>query len=88
MYGYTVVCHMAGEPHEQPGIRKERARRADGGEPLYSEDRSVYRNGNSMVVGVTSYAVKTHSLNSGDDVVVETYPAGIWIDLGGGENEG
>jgi len=77
---------MAGKPHERPQIRKERARRADGGEPLNSERRSVHWSGNSLVVGLTSYAVKTHSLDSDDDVVVETYPAGIWIDFDGGRD--
>jgi hypothetical protein len=77
---------MAGRPQNRPTIREERARRADGGEPLNSEQRSVHRNGGSLVIGVTSYAVKTHSLSGGDDVTVETYAEGIWIDLGGDGN--
>jgi hypothetical protein len=32
---------------------------------------------------VTAYAVKTHSLTTDDDVTVETYAEGIWIDLRG-----
>jgi len=77
---------MAGRPQNRPTIRDERARRADGGEPLNSEQRSVHQEGNSLVVGVTAYAVKTHSLSGDDDVTVETYADGIWIDLGGGDD--
>ena len=78
---------MAGRPQNRPTIRDERARRADGGEPLNSEERSVHWDGNSLVVGVTAYAVKTHSLTTDDDVTVETYAEGIWIDLGGGDDD-
>lgn len=74
---------MAGRPQNRPTVREERARRADGGEPLNSEQRSVHWEGNSLVVGLTSYAAKTHSLSDDDDVTVETYAEGIWISLGG-----
>jgi len=76
---------MAGVPEDRPTIRDERARRADGGEPLNSEEMSLCWNGNSLVVGVTSFALKTHRLSDDDDVVVECYQDGIWIGVGGGE---
>ena len=78
---------MAGQPHERPSIQQHRARRADGGEPLNSEVRSIHWDGNSLVVGVTSFAVKTHGLTDDDDAVVETYPDGVWIGLGGSQGE-
>jgi len=78
---------MAGKPQSRPTIRDERARRADGGEPLNSEEMSLRWQGNSLVVGITSYALKTHRLSDDDDVVVECYQDGIWIGVGGGEGD-
>jgi hypothetical protein len=75
---------MAGQPQDRPAIRNERLRRADGGEPLNTEEgRSIRWQGNSLVVGLTSFAVKTHGITDDDEVTVETYPDGIWIDIGG-----
>lgn len=78
---------MATEPHTRSGIRDERARRADGGQPLNSESRTVHWEGNSLVIGLTAYAVKTHDIDAGEKPDVQAYPDGIWIDLRGDENE-
>lgn len=78
---------MGTEPHTQPAIRDQRARRADGGQPLNDEPRQVHRAGNSLVIGLTDYAVKTHDLSTEDALRVEVYPDGIWIDVGGGGDE-
>jgi hypothetical protein len=78
---------MAGKPQDHPMIQNERAKRADGGEPLYDEEMSLYNNGGSVVVGVTSFACKVHSLALGDTVRVETYPDGIWIDVEGADEK-
>jgi hypothetical protein len=79
---------MAGKPQERPEIRKERARRADGGEPLdTSDEMSIRWQGNSLVIGLTNYAVRTHDITADDVACVETYMDGIWIDLGGGGDE-
>jgi hypothetical protein len=76
---------MGTEPHTRPGIREQRAQRADGGEPLDSERMSVNWSGNSLVIPLGSYAVKTHDLTSDDRCAVEVYPDGIWIDTGGSD---
>ncbi len=78
---------MAGQPHQRSDVREYRAHRADGGEPLYSDPRSIAKNGNSLVVGLTDYAVKTHQLRRGQDLTVEVYPDGIWIGVDGGRDE-
>ena len=78
---------MASEPHTQRGIREERARRADGGQPLNSEARTVHPSGNSLVIGLTSFGVKTHNIETGQEPDVEVYPDGIWIDLRGEHDE-
>ena len=78
---------MAGRPQQRPEVREHHARRADGGEPLYSDPRSITQNGNSLVIGLTDYAVKTHSIECGQTPTVEVYPDGIWIDVGGGSDE-
>ena len=77
---------MATEPHNRPSIRAERAKRADGGEPLNDEQRSVMSYGNSLVIGLTDYGVRTHDVDVGQTPSVLVYPDGIWIDFGG-ENE-
>jgi len=78
---------MAGQPQSRPSIRKERARRADGGEPLNSEKMSIRWDGNSLVVGVTAFGSKTHHITAQDEVIVETYRDGIWIDVGASVDE-
>ena len=78
---------MGAEPHTQRGIRQERAKRADGGQPLNSESRTVQRYGNSLVIGLTAYGVKTHGVDEGREPDVQVYPDGIWIDFGGGTDE-
>jgi len=64
---------------------EERARRADGGEPLYDEDMKVQLSGNSLVVGVTSVGCKVHGIQKGDEYVVEVHDDGIWIATGGAD---
>lgn len=78
---------MAGQPQQRPEVREYHNHRADGGEPLYSDSRSIAQNGNSLVIGLTDYAVKTHDLQCGQQPVVEVYPDGIWIGIGGGSDE-
>jgi hypothetical protein len=78
---------MATEPHTRSSIREERARRADGGQPLNTETRTVHREGNSLVIGLTAYAVKTHDIDPGQTPEVVAYPDGIWIDLRGASDE-
>lgn len=77
---------MGAEPHTQRGIRKERAQRADGGQPLNSESRTVQSYGHSLVIGLTAYAAKTHDISAGQEPDVEVYADGIWIDLGGDDD--
>ena len=76
---------MAGTPETNSAIRQERARRADGGEPLHDEQMTIQLSGNSLVIGVTSYAVKTHDIEQGDKPLVQVYPDGIWISTEGHE---
>lgn len=78
---------MGTEPHTQPGIREQRVKRADGGQPLNDEDREVQRSGNSLVIGLTDYGVQTHDLTLDDTLRVAVYPDGIWIDTRGEPNE-
>ncbi|GEM_PF-5930137 len=76
------------EPHCKESIRERHKQRADGGTamPLYGESRTVMAVGNSLAVGLTSYARKTHGVEKGDTVEIETYPEGIWISVGGGDD--
>jgi len=76
---------MGGKPQDQPMIRNERASRADGGEPMYDPEMSLYPNGGSVSVTIPSAARKIHNWECGDDVVVEIYPDGIWIGAGGSD---
>ena len=71
------------QPHCKESIRERHRKRSDAGatKPLYGESRKVIAVGNSLAVGVTSYARKTHSVKKGDEVQIETYPEGIWISL-------
>lgn len=73
---------MAGKPQDNPMIQEERASRADGGQPMYDPDMSMYDNGGSVVVAIPSSARKIHGFEAGDDVTVEIYPDGIWIGAG------
>jgi hypothetical protein len=73
---------MGTEPHTQPGIREQRIKRADGGEPLNDEERQVQRVGNSIMIGLTDYGVQTHDLSASDTLLVAVYPDGIWIQTG------
>lgn len=73
---------MASQPETRPGIRQERARRADDGQPLHSEKRHVLESGHSLVIGVTAFAVKAHQVDKGEEATVEIYPDGVWIDFG------
>ena len=78
---------MGTEPHTQPGIREQRSKRADGGEPLNDEAREVQQSGNSLVIGLTDYGVQTHNVTLDDTLRVAVYPDGIWIDTSGGRDE-
>lgn len=71
---------MAGKPEDRPMVRTARTNDADAGEPIHDEEMSVYDNGGTLVVGVTSFASKLHRLTRDDSVTVEVYENGIWID--------
>ena len=60
-------------------IQHERAKRADGGQPMYDPLMSIYGNGGSVVIGIPSVAQKIHNFRCGDKARVEIYPDGIWI---------
>lgn len=70
---------MAGKPQERPAIQEGRASRADGGEPLYDPELSLYNNNGSVVVAVPPVARNIHGLEIGDTVTVEIYRDGVWI---------
>lgn len=76
---------MAGKPQERPGIQERRASRADGGEPLYDPELSLYNNNGSVVVAIPPSARNIHGLEIGDKVTVEIYRDGIWIGSGGND---
>jgi hypothetical protein len=78
---------MGTQPQNREQIRKRRQQRAADGGRLNSENMSVRWDGDSLVIGLTAYAVKTHDITDDDDLDVETYPEGIWIDLGGVDGE-
>ena len=78
---------MAGKPQCRPDIVDERARRADGGEPLYSDSRLVLESGDSFVVGLTAFGCKVHQIDKGQEVGIEIHADGIWIDIGGQGDE-
>jgi len=61
-------------------IQNERAKRADGGEPMYDPEMSIYDN-------IPSVAQKIHGFTKGDTPNVEIHPDGIWIGAGGGGDE-
>jgi len=78
---------MAGKPQDRQMIQNERAKRADGGEPMYDPEMSIYDNGGSLVIGIPSVAQKIHGFTKGDKPNVEIHPDGIWIGAGGGGDE-
>lgn len=74
---------MATDPQNRAEIRQQRAKRADGGEPLHSYDSTVYTAGNSIVMALHSYAVRTHDIDAGSEPTVEVHQDGIWVDFSG-----
>lgn len=78
---------MAGKPQDQQMVRNKRIANVSDGEPVYDEQMSLYDNGGSLVVGLTSFGKKLHRLQKGEDVTVEIYDSGIWIDCGGDRHE-
>ena len=81
------MSRMGADPQTRAEIRAERAKRADGGEPLHTTTRTVHWSGDSLVVGVTDYGVKTHDVEQGQEPAIEVHPDGIWIDFGGDGDE-
>lgn len=73
---------MATQPQNREEIRERHQRRVADGGRLNSETMQVQWSGNSLVVGLTAYGVKTHDLDSDCQVTVETYQDGIWIEVG------
>lgn len=73
---------MAGKPQDRPVIREERASRADGGDPMYDPEMSLYDNSGSLVVTIPSTVQDIHGFDIGDEVTLEIYPDGIWIGAG------
>jgi len=73
---------MATQPQNREAIREERQRRVPDGGELNGEPMQVRWHGNSLVVGLTAYGVKTHDLDDDSEVRVETYADGIWIEVG------
>ena len=78
---------MATDPQNRPGIQRERARRADGGEPLHDHSGSVYASGNALVIGLHAFEVQLHDIEAGASVPVEVHEDGIWIDCSGESDE-
>jgi hypothetical protein len=78
---------MGGKPQHHPEMIETRARRADGGEPLYSDRMSVHYNGNSLVIGLTSTGCDVLGVTEDDDLTVEVHDDGFWVDLGGDSDE-
>jgi hypothetical protein len=74
---------MGTEPHTQPGIREERMKRADGGQPLNTEERQVQMVGNSLMIGLTDYGVQTHNISKGETLGIAVFPDAILIDTSG-----
>jgi len=66
-------------PETSDMIRQELGKRADGGEPLFDADRSLFDQGGSIGVTLTAHGRDTHDMQSGEDVNVEVHPDGIWI---------
>jgi hypothetical protein len=85
--GIVLSSNMGTHPQNREQIRQRRQQRAADGEPFNSESMSVRWDGDSLVIGLTAYGVKTHDITDDDELSVEVYPGGIWIDAGGGCNE-
>lgn len=66
-------------------VQDQRAAETDIGEPIHTEAVCPYDNGGHFVVGVTSFARKFHSVTAGDELTVEVYHNGIFIDTSGGD---
>jgi len=64
-------------------VRDLREQETDDSSPIHTEEMSVYDNGGSFVVGVTSFGRKLHQLAAGERVTVEIYADGIFIATGG-----
>jgi len=79
------LSNMATQPQNREPIREERQRRVADGGRLNGESMQVRWHGNSLVVGLTAYGVKTHDLDDDCEVRVETYQDGIWIEVGDNE---
>ena len=78
---------MAGRPEDKPMVREERKRRAAAvGEPLYDREQSLSQMGNSGVVTIPVTAREILGFDIGDDLTVEVYDDGVWIQ-GGGSDE-
>ncbi len=67
-------------PETNQIIRNERRKRADGGEPLHDDDRSLFQRGGSIAVTLTAIGRDIHGLDADGDVTVMVYPDGIWIE--------
>lgn len=70
------------DQHCTEPIRTARSARADGGEPLNTEERSVTEHSGSLYVNLTKFGALTHGIEKGQDLDVEIYENGIWIPAG------
>jgi hypothetical protein len=70
---------MAGQPQDHPEIMQARSQRADDGEPIYSESRSVHYSGNSLAIGLTATGTNVLDVGDGDELKVEVHEDGFWI---------
>lgn len=76
---------MAGKPQDSSIIKQERASRADGGEPMYDPEMSLYPNNGSLVMTIPTTVRDIHGFETGDKVTIEVYSDGIWIGAGDGD---
>jgi len=67
-------------PETQEIIRQERRKRADDGDPLHEDSRSLFNQGNSIAATLTATGRDIHNLDAEGSVVVQIYPDGIWIE--------
>lgn len=81
------LTDMAGQPQSHPEIMHARSTRADDGEPMYSEHRSVHYAGNSLVIGLTATGTNVLGVDDGDDLQVEVHDDGFWINVSGGPDD-
>lgn len=73
--------------HCSKNIREQREKLADGGEPLFDEPRLVQQRNTSLYVNLTKYGVQTLNLTKGQEVTVEIFRNGIWIEPAGEKDE-